>query len=58
MCPLLASVFQGFFLLQPLTVLIEQTRQVVCTVKQSILLRCLWSVTTAKITALHAVLKT
>ncbi len=31
-----------FFLLWPLTVLIKQTRQVVCAVKQSILLRCLW----------------
>ncbi len=30
------------FLLWPLTVLMKQTRQVVCTVKQSILLRCLW----------------
>ncbi len=32
----------SFFLLQPLTVLMKQTRQVVCTFKQSILLRCLW----------------
>ncbi len=30
------------FLLQPLTVLIKQTRQAVCAIKQSILLRCLW----------------
>jgi hypothetical protein len=43
MCPLLAPVFHGFFLLQPLTVLTKQTRQVVCAIKQSILLRCLWS---------------
>jgi hypothetical protein len=31
------------FLLQPLTVLIRQTRQVVCASNQSIFLRCLWS---------------
>ncbi len=31
-----------FFLLRPLTVLMKQTRQVLCTIKQSILLRCLW----------------
>ncbi len=30
------------FLLQPLTVLMKQTRQAVCTIKQSILLSCLW----------------
>jgi hypothetical protein len=30
-----------FFLLWPSTVLINQTRQAVCTIKQSILLRCL-----------------
>jgi hypothetical protein len=33
-----------FFLLQPLTVLMKQTRQAVRAVKQSILLRCLWLV--------------
>ncbi len=39
MCPLLAPVFQGFvFLLRPLTVLMKQTRQVVCAIKQYILL--------------------
>ncbi len=43
MCWLLAPVFQGFFLLWPLTVLMKQTRQAVCTFKQSILLRCLWA---------------
>ncbi len=31
-----------FFLRWPLTVLMKQTRQAVCAVKQSILLRCLW----------------
>ncbi len=30
------------FLLRPLTVLMKQTRQAVHTIKQSILLRCLW----------------
>ena len=30
------------FLLRPFTVLMKQTRQVVCAVKQSIFLRCLW----------------
>jgi len=30
------------FLLQPLTVLMKQTRQAVCAIKQSILLICLW----------------
>jgi hypothetical protein len=43
MCPLLALIFQGFFfLLQPLTVLMKQTRQAVHAIKQSILLRFLW----------------
>jgi hypothetical protein len=43
MCPLLAPVLIGlFFLLQPLTVLMKQTSQAVFTVKQFILLRCLW----------------
>jgi hypothetical protein len=31
-----------FFLLWLLTVLMKQTRQAVCAIKQSILLRCLW----------------
>ncbi len=31
------------FLVQPFTVLMKQTRQAVCAVKQSIFLRCLWS---------------
>ncbi len=35
--------FFVFFLLWPLKVLIKQTRQAACAVKQSILLRCLWS---------------
>ncbi len=35
--------FFPFFLLWPLTVLMKQTRQVVCAVKQSIFLKCLWS---------------
>ncbi len=42
MCPLLALGFQGFFFLSflvwPLTVLIKQTRQAGCTIKQSIFL--------------------
>jgi hypothetical protein len=48
MCPLLAPhlsrVFLIFFsfLLQPLTVLIRQTRQAVHAINQSIFLRCLW----------------
>jgi hypothetical protein len=41
MCPVLALVFQVFFLLRPLTVLIKQTRQAVHAIKQSILLICL-----------------
>ena len=41
-CPLLVSVFEGFFLQWPLTELMKQTRQAVRTFKQSILLRCLW----------------
>ncbi len=44
MCPLLAPIFQGFFflfLMRPLTVLMIQTRQAICTIHQSILLRCL-----------------
>ncbi len=48
MCPLLAAVFQGFFLWWPLTVLMKQTRQAVCAFKQSILLRCLWFVITKR----------
>ncbi len=36
------------FLLQPLTVLMKQTRQAVCAIKQSILLRCLWFDPTAR----------
>jgi len=44
MCPLLAQVFQGrLFLMQPLTVLMRQTRQAVHVIHQSIFLRCLWS---------------
>jgi hypothetical protein len=39
--PLLALVYKAF-LWWPLTVLVKQTRQVVHTFKQSILLRCLW----------------
>jgi hypothetical protein len=31
-----------FFLVRPLTVLMKKTRQAVCTIKQPILLRCLW----------------
>ncbi len=34
--------FFSFFVLWPLTVLMRQTRQAVCTIKQSILLRCIW----------------
>jgi len=37
-----ASLPRLLFLLRPLAVLMKQTRQAVCTVKQSILLRCLW----------------
>ncbi len=39
MCLLQAPVFQGFFFLWTLTVLMKQTRQAVCTVNQSIFLR-------------------
>jgi hypothetical protein len=46
MCLLLAQLvigfFSFFFLLRPLKVLMKQTRQAVCTIKQSIILRCLW----------------
>ena len=45
LCPLQCHIFQGnfpFFLLRPLTVLMKQTRQAVCAIKQYILLRCLW----------------
>jgi hypothetical protein len=38
-----ASLPRLLFLLQPLTALMKQARQVVCAVKQTILLRCLWS---------------
>jgi hypothetical protein len=34
--------FLYLFLLWPLTVPMKQTRQEVCTIKQSMLLRCLW----------------
>jgi hypothetical protein len=44
MCPLLALArIPSLFLMWPLTVLTKQTRQAVRTIKQSILLRCLWS---------------
>ncbi len=39
--PVLISIF-SFFLLRPLMVLMKQTWQAVHTIKQSILLRCLW----------------
>ncbi len=39
--PTRAHLPRLLFLLRPLTVLIKQTRQAVCTIKQSILLRCL-----------------
>ncbi len=44
MCLLLAPVLIGFFsfLLQPLTVLMKQTRQAVRAIRQSIIIRCLW----------------
>jgi hypothetical protein len=43
-CPLLVPHLPRHFpfLLQPLTVLMKQTRQAVRAIKQSILLRCLW----------------
>ncbi len=37
------GLWRLLFLLWPLTVLMKQTRQAVCTIKQSILLRCLWT---------------
>jgi hypothetical protein len=40
------AFFFFFFLLWPLTVLMKQTRQAVCAIKQSILLRCLCVVPT------------
>ncbi len=42
MCPLLALPIPRAFLLQPLTVLTRQARQVVRAINQSIFLRCLW----------------
>jgi hypothetical protein len=36
------AIFSLFFLLQPLTVLIRQTRQAVRAINQFIFLRCLW----------------
>jgi hypothetical protein len=44
MCPLLTPDLMGFFsfLLLTLTVLMKQTRQAACAIKQSIMLRCLW----------------
>ncbi len=39
----IANLPRLLFLLRPLTVLIKQTRQAIRAVKQSILLRCLWS---------------
>ncbi len=46
--PTTSTTFQpcfSFFLLWPLTVLMKQTRQTVHTIKQSILLRCLCTIT-------------
>jgi hypothetical protein len=48
LCPLLAPLVIGFFslfffLLRMFAVIMKQTRQAVCAVKQSIFLRCLWS---------------
>ncbi len=40
------------FLLRPLTELTKQTRQVVCAVKQSIFLRCLWLGSTIGVSSL------
>ncbi len=37
-----ASLNRLLFLPWPLTVLMKQTRQAVCAIKQSTLLRCLW----------------
>ncbi len=45
MCPLLSPHFKAFFLLfllQPLTVLMRQTRQEARAINQSIFLRSLW----------------
>jgi len=42
LAPLIIGFFSFFFLLRPLTVLMKQTRQAVCTIKQPIFLRCLW----------------
>jgi len=38
-----AKLLFFLFMLQPLTVLMKQTRQAVRAIKQSILLRCLWA---------------
>jgi hypothetical protein len=43
------SLKRLLFLLWPLTVLMKQTRQVVCAIKQSILFRCLWLAQTKKV---------
>ncbi len=42
MCPLLAPVFQGFFLVATMHSANETNRQAKCTINQSILPRCLW----------------
>jgi hypothetical protein len=45
LCAATSAAHNGLlFLLQPFTVLLTQTRQAVCAVKQSLFLRCLWLV--------------
>jgi hypothetical protein len=44
----------SLFLLQPLTVLMRQTRQAVCAINQSIFLRCLWSRYITQITSTYS----
>jgi hypothetical protein len=62
MCPLLALVLIVnkllffFFCCRQLTVLMKQTRQVVCAIKQSVFHRCLWMISYSIFTHLATLL--
>ncbi len=51
--PATSASLQGFFLLQPLTVLMEQVRQAVHAIKQSIFLGCLWLLCLSSLQAIY-----